>query len=225
MVLVSYTIALHDNLITVFSGITHFNFTWTHMSTSQTLTIIAVLIAIPSLWLKDLSAISFLSSAGILMSCLIFGMVACTALFGGFKADQYIPVLRLQNIPAVSGIYVFSFAGHVIVPKIYKDMKDPSLYIKVCIVSFDQVCIVSFAVVTSIYTSLGLNLNGSQNVRSNHQLSDHSSMPQHLIFTKIAPWATVLTPLTKYALELAPVVMPLERYLPLSMNSSKTRMF
>lgn len=132
MALVSYTISLHDNLLTVFSK-THFNFPWTHISTSQTLTIIAVLIAIPSLWLKDLSAISFLSSAGILMSCLIFLMVVCTAIFGSVDTDQFIPVLRLQRIPAISGLYAFSFGGHIVFPELYKDMKDPSKFTKVSI--------------------------------------------------------------------------------------------
>lgn len=45
------------------------------------------------------------------------------------------------------------------------------------------------------------------------------SMPRHLLFTKIALWATVLTPMTKYALEFSPVAMQLERHLPHSMNS------
>lgn len=49
------------------------------------------------------------------------------------------------------------------------------------------------------------------------------SMPRHLLVTKIALWATVLTPLTKYALEFAPMAMQLEHKLPSSM-SSKTRM-
>lgn len=44
------------------------------------------------------------------------------------------------------------------------------------------------------------------------------SMPTNLIVTKIALWATVLTPMTKYALEFAPFAMQLEHKLPHSMN-------
>lgn len=49
------------------------------------------------------------------------------------------------------------------------------------------------------------------------------SMPPHLIVTKIALWATVLTPMTKYALEFAPFAIQLEHHLLVSL-SSKTKM-
>lgn len=45
------------------------------------------------------------------------------------------------------------------------------------------------------------------------------SMPPHLIVTKIALWATVVTPMTKYALEFAPMAIQLEHNLPHSMSS------
>lgn len=49
------------------------------------------------------------------------------------------------------------------------------------------------------------------------------SMPQHLVVTKIALWATVLTPMTKYALEFAPLAIQLENHLPISL-SAKSKM-
>lgn len=133
MALISYTISLHDNLSIVFintnlklKGILF------HLTTSQILTIIAILVAIPSLWLRNFSSISFLSSVGIFMSLLIFVTLACTALFGGIKANHEIPFLHLQNIPSISGLYIFSYAGHIVFPNIYKAMKDPSKFTKVC---------------------------------------------------------------------------------------------
>ncbi|XP_059632839.1 amino acid transporter AVT1H-like [Cornus florida] len=200
MALVSYTISLHDNLTTVFMG-THFNLSWTNLSTSQLLTVMAVLVALPSLWLRDLSSISFLSTGGIFMSLLIFATVACTAIFGGVKPNQPIPVLHLENIPAISGLYIFSFAGHIVFPNLYKAMKDPS--------KFTKVSIVSFSLVTFLYTSLafmGAKMFGPQ-VSAQFTLS----MPRNQIITKIALWATVLTPMTKYALEFAPFAMQLDK--------------
>ncbi|KAF8402222.1 hypothetical protein HHK36_013174 [Tetracentron sinense] len=213
MALVSYTISLSDNLNTVFAG-THVSVPWIHLSTSQLLTVMAVLVALPSLWLRDLSSISFLSIGGILMSFLIFITLVCTAIFGGIKSNQRIPVLQLQNIPGISGLYIFSFAGHIVFPNIYNSMKDPS--------KFTKVSIVSFTAVTILYTALafmGAKLFGPE-VNSQFTLS----MPRHLIFTKIALWATVLTPMTKYALEFAPIAIQLEHNLPYSMGS-RMRMF
>ncbi|XP_050372934.1 amino acid transporter AVT1H [Argentina anserina] len=208
MALVSYTISLHDNINRVFSG-TQVQIPWAKLSKSQLLTLLAVLVALPSLWLRDLSSISFLSFGGVLMSLAIFSSVACTGIFGGVKANHIIPALQIQNIPAISGLYIFSYAGHIVFPNLYKAMKDPS--------KFTKVSIISFSIVTLLYSSLafmGAKLYGPQ---VNPQIT--LSMPPHLIVTKIALWATVLTPMTKYALEFAPMAIQVEHNLPDSMSS------
>ncbi|KAG4376965.1 hypothetical protein GLYMA_18G004500v4 [Glycine max] len=208
MALVSYTISLHDNLTTVFLG-TNLNLHLPNFSSSQLLTVVAVLIAMPSLWIRDLSSISFLSSVGILMSLLIFLCVAATALLGYVQSNHTIPVLHLHNIPSVSGLYVFGYGGHIVFPELYTAMKDPS--------KFTKVSIVSFAVVTAIYTTLGFmgaKMFG-KDVKSQITLS---MAPEHIV-TKIALWATVVAPMTKYALEFTPFAIQLEHALPSSMSA------
>ncbi|XP_023743062.1 amino acid transporter AVT1H [Lactuca sativa] len=213
MALVSYTISLHDNLKMVFLG-TNIRFSWAqHVSTSQVLTVFAVLVALPSLWLRDLASISFLSISGIIMSLMIFVTVACTAVFGGVTANHTIPALRLKNIPHISGLYMFSLAGHIVFPDIHRAMKDPS--------KFTKVSIVSFTFVTLLYASLafmGAKLFGPE---VNPQIT--LSMPRGLVFTKIALWATVLTPMTKYALEFTPIAIEIEHRFLYSMTS-RTKM-
>ncbi|RZC47426.1 hypothetical protein C5167_040365 [Papaver somniferum] len=203
MALVSYTISLCDNLNRIFAE-KHLQIPWLHLSTSQLLTVSAVLIALPSLWVRDLSTVSLLSTAGIFMTLLIFSTVVYTAIFSGAKSNRGIAVLRLHNIPAISGLYVYCFNSHFVFPNIYKSMKDPS--------KFTKASIVSFALVTILYTSMafmGAKLFGPE-VKSQVTLS----MPKHLIATKIALWATVLTPMTKYAIQFAPVAMKLDHKLP-----------
>ncbi|KAJ8774375.1 hypothetical protein K2173_011624 [Erythroxylum novogranatense] len=207
MALVSYTIALHDNISVVFEG-TQIRLPWPRISTPQLLTIIAVLVALPSLWLRDLSSISFLSSGGILMSLVIFISVTSTAIFGGVITNHSIPVVNFHKIPAISGVYLFSYAGHIIFPNLYKSMKDPA--------KFAKVCVVSFASVTALYTALGFL--GAKMFGSEVSSQITLSLPRHLIVTKIALWATVLTPMTKYALEFAPFATQLELSLPSSLS-------
>ncbi|CAN1306015.1 Amino acid transporter AVT1H [Linum perenne] len=210
MALVSYTISLHDNIATVFSS---FHWAVGMISTSQLLTLAAILVALPSLWIRNLSSISFLSSVGILMSFVIFGCVVLTAAVGGVTADKNIPVIRVRNIPAISGLYVFSYGGHIVFPNLYRSMKDPT--------KFTKVSIVSFTAVTSLYTSLaflGAKMFGP-GVSSQITLS----LPPDHIFTKVALWATVITPMTKYALEFAPIAIQLEQTLP-SWMKPRTRM-
>ena len=75
----------------------------------------------------------------------------------------------------------------------------------------------SFASVTALYTALaflGAKLFGPQ---VNPQIT--LSLPPHHFVTKIALWATVLTPMTKYALEFAPFAIQLEHNLPGSLSS------
>lgn len=209
MSLVSYTISLHDNLATVFAGTQLRLPAWASLYKSQLLTMMGVLVALPTLWLRDLSSISFLSSGGILMSIVIFTSVSCTAIFQIVKANHSIPALHLRKIPAISGLYIFSYAGHIVFPDLYKSMKDPT--------KFTKVSIVSFASVTALYASLafmGAKLFGPE-VSSQITLS----MPRHHFITKIALWATVLTPMTKYALEFAPFAIQLEHSLPNSISS------
>ncbi|XP_039133854.1 LOW QUALITY PROTEIN: amino acid transporter AVT1H [Dioscorea cayenensis subsp. rotundata] len=206
--LVSYTISLSDNLSLVFAGV-HLQVPGLRLSTSQLLTVIAIVIALPSIWLKNLSSISFLSFGGILMSMLIFSSVACLAAFSELKSNQTIPILQLHKIPSISGLYIFSYAGHIVFPNIYTAMKDPS--------KFTKVSITSFTLVTTLYTGLafmGAKLFGPT-VSSQMTLS----MPRHLIVTKIALWATVLTPMTKYALEFTPFAAQLDHNLPSYMSS------
>ncbi|KAG6493764.1 amino acid transporter AVT1H-like [Zingiber officinale] len=211
--LVSYTISLSDNLPLVLAGV-HAHAPWLHLSTTQLLTATAVLVALPTLWLRDMSSISFLSLGGILMSLLMFATVAWVAAFGGVEGSHEIPALRVEMLPRISGLYMFSFAGHIVFPNIYTAMKDPS--------KFTKVSIASFAIVTLLYTALafmGALLFGPA-VRSQITLS----MPPRLGATKVALWATVLTPMTKYALEFAPFATQLERRLPPSMSSRARRL-
>ncbi|KAG6470425.1 hypothetical protein ZIOFF_071498 [Zingiber officinale] len=95
-----------------------------------------VLVALPTLWLRDMSSISFLSLGGIHMSLLMFATVAWVAAFGGVEGSHEILALRVEMLPRISGLYMFNFAGHIVFPNIYTAMKDPSKFTKVYIEFF-----------------------------------------------------------------------------------------
>uniref|UniRef100_A0A0D9XRF2 Amino acid transporter transmembrane domain-containing protein n=1 Tax=Leersia perrieri TaxID=77586 RepID=A0A0D9XRF2_9ORYZ len=204
--LVSYTISLTDNLPLVFpnSG----GLAFAGLTSPQLLTVVAVLVAMPSLWIRDLSTISFLSFAGIAMSLLIFSTVVLAAAFSGAAGNNHIPILQLERIPAVSGLYMFSYAGHIVFPNIHAAMRDPR--------AFTRVAVASFAVVTALYASMAFAGAAAFGAAVSPQVT--LSMPRGLAATRVALWATVLTPVTKYALEFAPFAISLERRLPASMS-------
>lgn len=80
----------------------------------------------------------------------------------------------------------------------------------------------SFTLVTALYTALGFMGTKLFGPGVNSQIT--LSMPQHLVVTKIALWATVLTPMTKYALEFAPLAIQLENHLPISLSARSKMM-
>lgn len=101
------------------------------MEKSKLLIMVAVFVPFPIIWLRNLSTIAFLSASGIIMSAFIFLTVTGTTISGAVKANHRIPGLQLNRIPHVSGLYTFSYAGHIVFHYIYTSMKDLSKYKKV----------------------------------------------------------------------------------------------
>ncbi|MCL7029072.1 hypothetical protein MKW94_010256 [Papaver nudicaule] len=206
MALVSFTISMTDNLNRVLDGY-KFRISFFSLSTAQSLTVVAVIVSIPSVWLRNLDNISFISTFSIFLSFLICLVLICTCLFGGVKANKSIRAFRIENIFSVSGLYIFNIASHMAIPDIYRSMIDPT--------TFTVVSFLSFSIVSSLYTFLaflGAKMFGP-GVNSQVTLS----MPNHLVFTKIALWAAVIIPMTKYVFLTVPVATEVERHLAASM--------
>ncbi|KAI3966151.1 hypothetical protein MKW92_020846 [Papaver armeniacum] len=189
MALVSFTISMNDNLTRVLEG-SKLHISLLNFSTPHTLTVTAILISIPTVWLRNLDKISFISTLNILLSVSICITFLCTAIFGGIKAIKPIRVFRIENILSVSGLYIFNIASHMAIPEIYRSMP---LY--------------------ATLAFLGAKMFGPE-VSSQVTLS----MPKHLIFTKIALWAATIIPMTKYVFFTVPMASEIERRLPSSMS-------
>ncbi|KAI3834138.1 hypothetical protein MKW98_018188 [Papaver atlanticum] len=207
MALVSFTISMTDHLTRVLDGYRNFHISFFSLSTAQSLTVIAIIVSIPSVWLRNLNSISFISTLGILLSFLICGVLICTCFFGGIIANKPIQVFRINNIFSVSGLYIFNIASHMAIPDVYKSMVDPT--------AFSTISFLSFGVVSALYTVLaflGAKMFGP-GVSSQVTLS----MPKHLIFTQIALWAAIITPMTKYVFFTVPMASEVEHHLPAKM--------
>eukprot|EP00253_Pinus_taeda_P030722 PITA_30722 len=197
---IGYTISLGDNIAAIFVD-TQLNLsTWLHLTTPRLLTIIAVVIVLPTLWVRDLSSISFLSWGGVTTSLLLMFTLTWAGLFGGVGFSRNIPLINTHRIPVSTGLYAFCYAGHVVFPTIYRSMKEPS--------QFGRVIILSFVIVTAIYS--GFACLGGTMFGSSVSAQITLNMPRHLLVTKFALWATVITPMSKYALQLSPVARELE---------------
>ncbi|KAM7255220.1 hypothetical protein ACFE04_020461 [Oxalis oulophora] len=200
---VEFVIMMADNLSTLFPNI-NMNISGIPLNSQQFCAIMATLVVLPTVWLRDLSLLSYLSVGGVLASIL---MVVCLLWVGvvdnvGFHLGG--KALDLSNISVSVGIYAFSFAGHSVFPNIYSSMKEPSQFHLVLILSFLFCGVLYVGVAIIGYSMFG------DSIQSQYTLN----MPQQFAASKISLWTAVINPLTKYAMTLTPVALSLEELMP-----------
>lgn len=166
--------------------------------------LLTTLAILPTVWLRDLSVLSYISAFGVLASILV---VLCL-FWAGFvdKLDIHSggSSLNLRTLPVAIGLYGYCYSGHAVFPNIYTSMEKPNQYSAVLLICF-CICTVMYASVAV----LGYLMFGESTL-SQFTLN----MPQDLVASKIAVWTTVVNPLTKYALTMTPVALALEELIP-----------
>ncbi|TKY66005.1 Vacuolar amino acid transporter 1 [Spatholobus suberectus] len=197
---VEYIILVSDNLSSLFPN-THMRFGGTDFDTQEIFAITAAILVLPTVWLRNLSLLSYISVGGIFATILValclfwVGMIDQVV---GFKPGE--KVLDLANISVSVGLYSFCFAGHAVFPNIYSSMKEPS--------KFPSVLYISFSFCLVMYMGVGIMgyLTFGDSVASQFTLN----MPKELYASEIATWTTVVTPVAKYALTLMPIALSIE---------------
>ncbi|RDX70114.1 Amino acid transporter AVT1D, partial [Mucuna pruriens] len=216
---VEYIILVSDNLSSLFPN-THLTFGGTNFNNEQIFAITAAVLVLPTVWLRNLSLLSYISVGGIFATivvalCLFWvGMMDQVV---GFKPGE--KVLDLANISVSIGLYSFCFAGHAVFPNIYSSMKEPSkfplgaltLNSLMPLIHFNKIkelTYIIFAFCIVMYISVGIMgyLTFGDSVASQFTLN----MPKELFASEIATWTTVVTPVAKYALTLLPIALSIE---------------
>ncbi|CAI5506361.1 unnamed protein product [Closterium sp. Naga37s-1] len=171
--------------------------------------ILSALLVLPTVWLRDLSLLAYISAGGVLASLLlVFGV-------GWLKEVDHIGDIpggissttewfKPMGLPAAAGLFGFCFSGHAVVPNIYRSMKKPD--------HFTPVMLVSFVVCTLLYG--GMALMGYAMFGASVQSQITLNLPPALSASKAVVWTTVVNPFTKFALTLLPIALALEETLP-----------
>ncbi|EOA32977.1 hypothetical protein CARUB_v10016307mg [Capsella rubella] len=200
-------IMMSDNLSRLFPNIS-LNIVGVPLDASQIFAISATLVVLPTVWLKDLSLLSYLSAGGVFSSVM---MALCLFWVGSVDGVGFHPggqALDLANLPVAIGIFGFGFSGHAVFPNIYSSMKDPSKFPLVLLTSFGFCVFLYIVVAICGYSMFG------EAIQSQFTLN----MPQQFTSSKIAVWTAVITPMTKYALSITPIVLSLEELMPSSVK-------
>ncbi|KAE9622182.1 putative amino acid transporter, transmembrane domain-containing protein [Lupinus albus] len=188
---VEYITLMSDNLSSIFPN-ANVTFGGADIGTHQVFAITAAILVLPTVWIKNLSLLSYVS--GFLYPLIIlfynwriFTTILVTlCLFWVGIVDQvgYKPgakIFDLANVSVAIGIYGFGFGGHAVFPSIYSSMKEPS--------QFQPVLYISFAFCLAMYTGVAAMgyLTFGDAVESQFTLN----MPKELYASKVATWTTV----------------------------------
>ncbi|KAK7268260.1 hypothetical protein RIF29_20955 [Crotalaria pallida] len=199
---IEYIILEGDNLSSLFPN-ANLNLLGIELNSHTLFALIATLAVLPTVWLRDLSVLSYISAGGVIASILV---VICLFWAGveevGFHRKG--TTLNLTTFPVAVGLYGYCYSGHAVFPNIYTSMAKPN--------QFPAVLLTCFGICTVLYAGaavMGYKMFGEA-ILSQFTLN----MPQDLVASKIAVWTTVVNPFTKYALTISPVAMSLEELIP-----------
>ncbi|XP_065851976.1 amino acid transporter AVT1D-like isoform X2 [Euphorbia lathyris] len=200
---VEYIIMMSDNLTSLFPN-TFMSLGGINLDAHQIFAIMVTTIVLPTVWLRDLSLLSYLSVGGVGASILVAICLLWVGVVDKVGFHQYGIPINFSGLPFAIGIYGYSYSGHAVFPNIYCSMKHPS--------NFATVMIISFTFCWLIYTGVavcGFLMFGDA-IKSQYTLN----MPTELRASEIALWTSVVSPMTKYALTITPVALSLEELVP-----------
>eukprot|EP00199_Chlamydomonas_sp_CCMP681_P000942 CAMPEP_0119103356 /NCGR_PEP_ID=MMETSP1180-20130426/1798_1 /TAXON_ID=3052 ORGANISM="Chlamydomonas cf sp, Strain CCMP681" /NCGR_SAMPLE_ID=MMETSP1180 /ASSEMBLY_ACC=CAM_ASM_000741 /LENGTH=441 /DNA_ID=CAMNT_0007087827 /DNA_START=206 /DNA_END=1531 /DNA_ORIENTATION=- len=155
--------------------------------------LLAAAVMIPTVWLPNLSSLSFLGVFGVAATCAVVASVAFTLCSGSFVAGAVTDPALWATLPLVFGIMTFCYSGHGVFPAIQASMKTPE--------DFPQVLNVAYLAVTLLCTFVGM--------AGYHMYG--SAAADVVIFNLPTALATVcsclllINPIAKFALTMEPV--------------------
>ncbi|CAL5343518.1 unnamed protein product [Camellia sinensis] len=215
---VEYIILESDNLSSLFPN-AHLNLGGFVLNSHHLFALLATLAILPTVWLRDLSLLSYISAGGVIASILV---VLCLFWVGlvdkvGFESEGR-TTLNLTTLPVALGLYGYCYSGHAVFPNIYTSMEKPS--------QFPSVLLASFGICTLMYAGVAVMgyLMFGDSTLSQFTLN----MPQDLVVSKIAVWTTALFVNALWTnicppLNAENLAMSLEELIP--SNNRKSRMY
>lgn len=166
----------------------------------QSFVIIVGLVILPTIWLNNMSILSYISATGVLASIIILGSIMWTGAFDGVGFKEEGTVVNWKGIPTAISLYAFCYCAHPVFPTLYTSMRNQRQFTKVLLLCF-LFCTITY----SAMAVFGYLMFGSE-VQSQITLN----LPTNKISSKVAIYTTLVNPISKYALMVTPIVNAIE---------------
>ena len=101
----------------------------------QVFVFLSAVCMLPTVWLRELSVLSYISAFGVIASFLIVSTVGWIGLIDGVGFHYQGSLLHLDGLPVAVGLYSFCYCGHAVFPSIYGSMRNRSQFSHVRILS------------------------------------------------------------------------------------------
>ncbi|KAL5569377.1 hypothetical protein UlMin_025952, partial [Ulmus minor] len=176
---IEYIILESDNLSSLFPN-AQLSLGGFEMDSHLLFAVMTTLAVLPTVWLRDLTILSYISAGGVVASILVVLCLLWVGVVDGVGFESKGTTLNLATFPVAIGLYGYCYSGHAVFPNIYTSMAKPN--------QFPSVLLACFGICTLLYAGvavMGYKMFG-ESIESQFTLN----MPPDLLATKIALWTT-----------------------------------
>ncbi|KAI3502488.1 hypothetical protein L1887_30580 [Cichorium endivia] len=203
LVAVAFLIMEGDNLHKLFPK-ESFDIFGMKIGGKQGFVLVTALVVLPTTWLRSLGVLAYVSVGGVIASLILVLAVLWGGVFDGIGFHERGELLDWNGLPTTISLFTFCYCGHAVFPTLCNSMKDKS--------QFPKVLLVCFILSTISYGSMAIlgYLMFGEHLASQVTLN----LPAEKISSKIAIYTTLMNPITKYALVIAPIATSVEETFP-----------
>ncbi|CAL0303113.1 unnamed protein product [Lupinus luteus] len=176
---IEYIILESDNLSSLFPD-AHLSLGGIELNSHILFALFATLAILPTVWLRDLRILSYISAGGVIASIVVVLCLFWVGLLDNVAIPGERSTLNLATFPVAMGLYGYCYSGHAVFPNLYTAMANRN--------QFPAVLLTCFVICTAMY--VGVAIMGYL-IFGDGTLSQYTlNMPQSLVATKIAMWTT-----------------------------------
>ncbi|KAL6009186.1 hypothetical protein ACLOJK_022413, partial [Asimina triloba] len=199
LVAIEFLILEGDNLHKLFLDV-NLQIIGLNFGRKQGFVLLAALVILPTMWLRSLGLLAYISAGGVLASGIVVASVFWAGAFDGVGFHGKGALYNFGGLPTTFSLYAFCYCGHAVFPTVYTSMKHRSQFSKMLILCF-ILCTINYGTMAV----LGYLMYG-EHVQSQVTLN----LPIRKISSKIAIYTTLINPLTKFALMITPIADAIE---------------